>query len=186
MLNKLKYNPSSNNRDFFIVKQTRGATTIQPQYANAFSADIKTLRDNKWQSQLIHLKGLIESAKSQNENLKFKAIIVYECEGDMSVTKNPFQYYNNLDGMLAYIHGLVGDSNIPIFIGAPATNLPNYNPLVMDDMNQIAKDMNDVHIVEIGESEMWVEDGMNVHFNATASSRIGCLFYQSMLDAKIW
>ena len=77
--------------------------------------------------------------------------------------KNPFQYYNNLDGMLAYIRGLVGDSNIPIVIGAPATNLQNYNQLVVDDMNQIAKDMNDVHIVEIGESEGgWKMEWMSI------------------------
>ena len=185
LLDKLVYNPSSNNRDFYVLKATRGATTIEPRYDIAFSADIKVLKDNGWNSMMIHLKNLIKSAKLQNPNLRFKGIIIYECEGDMSVTKYPYQYYNNLGGMIAYIRGLVGQPNIPVFIGAPATNLPDYNQLVVDDMRELAKNMNDIHLIEIGESEGWVDDGMNVHFNAAAAERIGCLYYQAMVDAKI-
>ena len=185
LLDKLVYNPSSNNRDFYILKATKGATTIEPRYSEAFSANIKVLKDKGWNSMMIHLKNLIKSAKLQNPNLRFKGIIIYECEGDMTVTKYPYQYYNNLGGMIAYIRGLVGQPNIPVFIGAPATNLPNYNQLVVDDMRELAKNMNDIHLIEIGESEGWVDDGMNVHFNAEAATRIGGLYYQAMVDAKI-
>lgn len=185
LLDKLVYNPSSNSRDFYVLKATRGATTIEPRYNIAFSADIKVLKDKGWESMMIHLKNLIKSAKLQNPNLRFKGIIIYECEGDMTVTKYPYQYYNNLGGMIAYIRGLVGQPNIPVFIGAPATNLPDYNQLVVDDMRELAKNMNDIHLIEIGESEGWVDDGMNVHFNAAAATRIGGLYYQAMVDAKI-
>jgi hypothetical protein len=185
LLDKLVYNPSSNNRDFYVLKATKGATTIEPRYNEAFSADIKVLKDKGWNSMMIHLKNLIKSAKLQNPNLRFKGIIIYECEGDMTVTKYPYQYYNNLGGMIAYIRGLVGQPNIPVFIGAPATNLPDYNQLVVDDMRELAKNMNDIHLIEIGESEGWVDDGMNVHFNAAAATRIGGLYYQAMVDAKI-
>lgn len=183
-------NALGSETDFYVCKQTRGNTSLKYQYSTSFWADIDDFKFNSgYYSQLYHLKMLVERALTLQPDIKFKAIIMHQGEGDNG-TPNEGQYYMALCKMIQWIRGLVGSPKLPFIFGSIPTNSISFSQIIYDDMVRVAADLNDVYLVEIGEATDWVDDQWHsgttgLHFGANTAVKLADDIYKLMVSRKM-
>lgn len=184
-------NALGSETDFYVCKQTRGNTSLKYQYPTSFWADVDDFKFNSgYYSQLYHLKMLVERALTLQPDIKFKAIIMHQGEGDGG-TLNEGQYYMALCKMIQWIRGLVGSPKLPFIFGSIPTNSISFSQIIYDDMQRAATDLNDVYLVTMGEATDWVDDqwhsGTNgLHFGANTAVKLADDMYKLMVNNKMF
>ena len=177
--NHLKKNGGA--KDFYVCKQSRGNTSIQMRYQTSFSAEIYKFKEKKWYSQLYHMKLLVERALELNPNIKFKAILWHQGEGDYQ-NKYDGTYYVDMGRMIYWIRGLVGNPRLPFIFGTVPKNSKQFGEHVYNDMKKIAENINDVYMIELPDCENWVQDGMDIHFGAKEATKFGIDVFKILRD----
>ena len=183
-------NALGSETDFYVCKQTRGNTSLKYQYSTSFWADVDDFKFNSgYYSQLYHLKMLVECALTLQPDIKFKAIIMHQGEGDNG-TLNEGQYYMALCKMIQWIRGLVGSPKLPFIFGSIPTNSISFSQIIYNDMQRAASDLNDVYLVEMGEATDWVDDQWHsgttgLHFGANTAVKLADDMYKLMVSKKM-
>lgn len=195
---KVIYNAIANalgsDMDFYVCKQSRGGTTLGYNYPTSFCADVDRFKfSNGFYSQLYHLKLLVKRALELQPDIKFKAIIMHQGEGD-ETNKISGVYYVDLCRTIQWIRGLVGSPKLPFIFGSIPTNSLSFSQIIYDDMVRVAADLNDVYLVTIGEAPDWVQDqwgqahaseNKGLHFGANTAVKLADDMYKLMVSRKM-
>lgn len=184
-------NALGSETDFYVCKQTRGNTPLQKGWRNgtSFWPRLDDFKNVGQVSQLYHLKMLVQRALELQPDIKFKAIIMHQGEGDNG-TKLEGQYYMALCEMIQWIRGLVGSPKLPFIFGSIPTNSISFSQIIYNDMQRAAADLNDVYLVEMGDATDWVDDqwhsGTNgLHFGANTAVKLADDMYKLMVSKKM-
>jgi len=180
------------NEYFYVCKQTRGGTRLRfLSNSTSFSADIDKFKSaSSKNSQLYHLKCLVKRALELQPDIKFKAIVMHQGEGDNSSTLMEGEYYMELCQTIQWIRGLVGSPNLPFIFGSIPTNSVSWNETVYNGMVKAAADLNDVYLVTIGEATDWVDDQWHnedegLHFGVNTAAKLADDMYNIMVSKKM-
>lgn len=191
------YNAIANalgENEFYVCKQTDGDTAIQGVdfvYPQSFWPDVDRFKfDTRSFSELYHLKNVVERALELQPNLKIKAIVMHQGEGDKPRSLMEGSYYIGLCRMIQWIRGLVGSPNLPFIFGSIPTNSYSYSEIIYNDMMRCAADMQNVYLVTMGEASGWVHDtmydnGMPVHFSSADAVKLADDMYKLMVSRKM-
>lgn len=164
------------NTDFYVLKQTRGATGIQ--FANgSFNANVNNFAKHGYMiSQLYHFKLLIERALELNPNIDFKAILWHQGEAEYQVTESGV-YYRCLCQIIYWLRGKVGNHKLPFIFGTVPTDSEQYSAVVKADMEKVAQDINDCYLVDLGAAGDMIDQ---YHFGASTAERLAREMYKIM------
>lgn len=153
--------------NFYVVKRTRGGTSVAYQYNTSFNADIKKFEnDIGWESQLYYLEKSIRSALAANPNIKFKAILWHQGESD----SNNEQYFRDLARVIMYIRGIVKNPVLPFIYGTIPTNSLSYAETTYNAFVKIQENLKNCYMIDMGNKSLNAD---NVHFNATTAKWLG-------------
>lgn len=184
-------NALGSETDFYVCKQTRGDTPLQKNWENvtSFWPRLDDFKNVGQVSQLYHLKMLVHRALELQPDIKFKAIIMHQGEGD-SGTNLEGQYYMALCEMIQWIRGLVGSPKLPFIFGSIPTNSISFSQIIYNDMARAAADLNDVYLVTMGEATDWVDDQWHdgndgLHFGANTAVKLADDMYKLMVSKKM-
>lgn len=164
------------NTDFYVIKQTRGATGIR--LANgSFNANVNDFVKNGYAiSQLYHFKLLIERALELNPNIDFKAILWHQGEAEWEVTEEGL-YYECLCQIIYWLRGKVGNPKLPFIFGTVPTDSEQYSAVVKADMEKVAQDINDCYLIDLGAAGDMIDQ---YHFGASTAERLAREMYKIM------
>ena len=164
------------NTDFYVIKQTRGATGIR--LANgSFNANVNNFVKNGYAiSQLYHFKLLIERALELNPNIDFKAILWHQGEAEWKV-KEEGLYYECLCQIIYWLRGKVGNPKLPFIFGTVPTDSEQYSAVVKADMEKVAQDINDCYLIDLGASGDMID---KYHFGASTAERLAREMFKIM------
>ncbi|MBR0025099.1 MAG: hypothetical protein IJP59_10935 [Muribaculaceae bacterium] len=162
--------------DFYVLKQTRGATGIQ--LANgSFNANINDFVKNGYPvSQLYHFKELIERALTLQPDIDFKAILWHQGEAEYKVTEEGV-YYRCLCQIIYWLRGKVGNPKLPFIFGTVPTDSEQYSAVVKADMERVAQDINDCYLVDLGAAGDMIDA---YHFGPSTAERLAREMYKIM------
>ena len=184
-------NALGSETDFYVCKQARGGTPLQKgwQSGSSFWPRLDDFKSVGQVSQLYHLKILVQRALELQPDIKFKAIIMHQGEGDNG-TKFEGQYYMALCEMIQWIRGLVGSPKLPFIFGSIPTNSISFSQIIYNDMQRAAADLNDVYLVTMGEATDWVDDQWHsgttgLHFGANTAVKLADDMYKLMVSRKM-
>jgi len=164
------------NTDFYVIKQTRGATGIR--LANgSFNANVNDFVKNGYTiSQLYHFKLLIERALELNPNIDFKAILWHQGEAEWQVTEEGL-YYECLCQIIYWLRGKVGNPKLPFIFGTVPTDSEQYSAVVKADMERVAQEINDCYLVDLGAAGDMIDA---YHFGPSTAERLAREMYKIM------
>lgn len=162
--------------DFYVLKQTRGATGIQ--LANgSFNANINDFVKNGYPvSQLYHFKELIERALTLQPDIDFKAILWHQGEAEYQVTEEGV-YYRCLCQIIYWLRGKVGNPKLPFIFGTVPTDSEQYGAVVKADMVRVAQEVNDCYLVDLGAAGDMIDA---YHFGPSTAERLAREMYKIM------
>lgn len=164
------------NTDFYVLKQTRGATGIRFS-GGSFNANVNEFVKNGYtNSQLFHFKLLIERAMSLNPNINFKAVLWHQGEAEYQVTEEGV-YYRCLCQVIYWLRGKVGNPKLPFIFGTVPTDSEQYSAVVKADMERVAQDINDCYLVDLGAAGDMIDA---YHFGPSTAERLAREMYKIM------
>ncbi len=168
--------------DFFVCKQTRGATSLGYQYSTSFCPDLNKFNANPtWVSQLYHLYLQVKRARELQPRIRFKAMFWHQGEADHTNAKDGI-YYDDFIHLIAWCRGLCNNPDMPFIFGSVPSNSSEYGEHVYNDMVKATQTMKNVYMVKMPDCTDWVQDGMNVHFGAADATYLATEMYKILTE----
>lgn len=152
------------------MEWSEGGTSIDPDgYTNHhWTADYELL-DNLDNSLLLHFERQIRNHINLYGTLfDIRAFLWHQGEGD-SQTGPAARYYDNLKNMIAYVRGVVGNSQLPFICGTVPHASGQYNATVEAAFHQLDSEDDNFYLVDLSGAPL--QDAY--HFNSTASIYFG-------------
>ena len=168
--------------DFFVCKQTRGATSLRYQYSTSFCPDLDKFNANPtWVSQLYHLYLQVKRARELQPRIRFKAMFWHQGEADNSNAEDGI-YYNDFIHLIEWCRGLCNAPDMPFVFGSVPSNSSEYGEHVYNDMVKATQTMKNVYMVKMPDCTDWVQDGMDVHFGASDATYLATEMYKILTE----
>lgn len=168
--------------NFFVCKQTRGATSLRYQYSTSFCPNLDKFNANPtWVSQLYHLYLQVKRARELQPRIRFKAMFWHQGEADNSNAEDGI-YYNDFIHLIEWCRGLCNAPDMPFVFGSVPSNSSEYGEHVYNDMIKATQTMKNVYMVKMPDCTDWVQDGMDVHFGASDATYLATEMYKILTE----
>ena len=174
-----------NQDEIYVIKKSMGGTSIDPMGATNYhwTADYEFLSAETYSLLRQFEKVIRKGNQTQGENFDIKAFLWHQGEGDMQNEQVANRYFKNLQNMVAYVRGVVGNPRLHFFCGNISLNrtTPGFVNIINAAYTRLASIDPYFHVVDMSNAQL--EDGY--HFNYEWSIYFGQKVYDMMIDAKI-